>query len=146
MTNKATVSKFASREQGYSDSPITRVDLPFRLARLPQRRHEMCRLMENEGQGYSYDVSLYLAPPGRGRPWWSVWSFVSEETWEGQRNDYEEVPLGFLRYVDGDLEVDVASYLLTQVTKECYLDPENVCPGLLDKLQIRTALRKALRM
>jgi len=135
----STAAEFASREQGYSSAPVSRVDLPFRLSRLPQKRAHMCTL-GYEGTGYWADVKLDLAPPVQRRPWWSVWSFTHESAWDGPSNNYAGQPVAFLQSVDGDSESDVALYLLMKVVEMCSLGCEEIRSGTLDELQIQAAL------
>lgn len=136
MTTEPLYANFSSRRQGHSRAAMNRVELPFKLKRLPPKRDHICTL-GYEGMGYWADVRLELAPPVRGRPWWSIYSFVHEESWDGPKHNYAGVPIAYLEATDSDSQTDIAKYLLLVSMNECCIGCHRVTVGLLNSFQIR---------
>ena len=131
-------SEFVGREQGYSDSPISSMELPFPLRGLPKKRITLCSL-GYESIGCHLEVDLDLAPPVRGRNWWSIWSSVTEESFDGPTHRYARVPIAFIRAFDEDMTGDVAKYLLIGCMDHCYIGCEEIGAGTLSVNEIRVA-------
>lgn len=142
MKNRITAEELNQRNQGYSSNPITPAEMPFKLSRLPTRRKELCSI-GYEGMGYYVDVALYLAPPLKQRPWWSVWASATESSLDCGTHRYASTPVGYINAEDDDIETDLAIYLLMKVVSECCMAGEEIHEGMLAEPQIKAALLSA---
>jgi hypothetical protein len=141
MTQVQLHSEFVGREQGYSDHPISRMELPFPLKGLPRKRITLCSL-GYEFIGCHIEASLDLAPPVRGRNWWSIWSSVREQQYACggmPTHRYARVPIAFIRAFDEDMTGDVAKYLLIGCMDHCCMGCEEIGACTLSANEVRVA-------
>jgi hypothetical protein len=53
--------------------------------------------------GVGFEIELYLAPPLKGRPWWSLWTQVLERNPDyPSEHIYPGVPTGYLKAFKDD--------------------------------------------
>lgn len=136
LERQTTFTELAQREQAYSDWPITRVELPFTLQRLPAKRTYACTV-GYESVGFWVDVRFELAQPVKGRPWWSLWAFVHGASFDGPKHNYPGCPLAYIRAQPNDNEDTITAFLLLQTTDSCCIGFHEVSEGLLNQHQLR---------
>lgn len=138
MTTHVSYSSLESRPQGYAESLLSSVKFPFRLKQLAPKRCHLCTISW-EFIGCHLTVRLDIAPPVRGRPWWTIWSFTHEDSFDGPRHTYHSQASAFLSAdLDDQLET-VGQFLLIKCADKFSMDFQEIIPGELSAYQIRAA-------
>ena len=109
------------------------VELPFKISRLPAKKTFLYAHDIEWDYGTEFHIDLYLAPPNRTRPWWSLWSQTFEiNSCEGQQLLYAGVPVGYIKAERGDSESTIAKYMCALLLKADGTAYEEISDGLLD--------------